>query len=104
MLSGQPLSVTTADGMTVTYDPSGVGSTPVETPPEVVRAEELGQKVGPSIQKATEAFRLANPGAKGPSNPQALVPYFATPQDGADFLEMIEARKASFEAQKRAPR
>ncbi len=104
MLGGQPLSVTTADGMTVTYDPNGLSSTPVETPPEVVRAEDLGRKVGPAVQKATEAYRLSNPGLKGAPKPQALMAYFSNPQDGADFLEMLEAQKAAFAAQLKAPR
>jgi len=102
MAGGQPLSVTTADGMTVTFDPSGAGTTRIEMPPEVARAEELSRKVGPAIQKATEAYRLANPTAKSMPNPQALIPYFATPQDGADFIEFMEAQKTAFAAQKAA--
>ena len=104
MASGQLLSVTTADGMTVTYDPSGANTTRIETPPEVARAQALSRKVAPAIQKATDAYLLANPEAKNRPNPQALIPYFATPQDSADFLEMIEAQKAAFEAEKAAPR
>ena len=104
MAPGQPLSVTTADGMTVTYDPSGATTTRIEMPPVVARAEELNQKVGPAIQKAFEAYRLAHPEARTRPNPQGLVPYFATPQEGADYLELLEAQKAAFAAQKTAPR
>lgn len=30
-----------------------------------------------------------------PPNPQALIPYFATPQEGADYVELLEARQAA---------
>ncbi len=104
MAKGQPLSVTTPDGMTVTFDPSGATTTPIEMPPEVARAEQLSQKLAPAMQKAAAVYRLANPEVKSMPNPQVLVPYFTTPQEGADFLEMIEAQNAAMEAQKTAPR
>lgn len=119
MEKGKPLTVTTEDGMTVTYDPSGATTTPIDQPPEVTRAEQLfaqaqklAQKLGPSRQRAVEAFRLANQGKDpAPQNPQALVPFFGTPQEGADFVEWVEAQtlaaaaqKEAFEAQKAAPR
>lgn len=119
MEKGTPLTVTTEEGMTVTYDPSGATTTPIDQPPEVTRAEQLfaqaqklAQKLGPSRQRAVEAFRLANQGKDpAPQNPQALVPFFATAQEGADFVEWVEAQtlvaaaqKAAFEAQKLAPR
>jgi len=119
MEAGKPLTVTTADGMTVTYDPSGATTTPIDMPPEVARAEELltqaqqlARKLGPARQKAVEAFRLANQGKDpSPQNPQALVPYFTNPQEGADFVEWVEAQKvaadaqkAAFQAKKAAPR
>ncbi len=119
MEKGKPLTVTTEDGMTVTYDPSGATTTPIDLPPEVARAEtlfaeaqKLAQKLGPSRQRAVEAYRLANHGKDPtPQNLQALVPFFATPEEGADFVEWVEAQtraaaaqKAAFEVQKTAPR
>ena len=44
--------------------------------------------------KAVEAYRAANNGNQPPS-PEALIPYFATPQEGADFVEFLEAQKAA---------
>jgi RNA polymerase sigma factor (sigma-70 family) len=110
MEKGKPLSVTTTDGMTVTYDPSGATTTPIERPPEVERAEDLardaqqlGQKLTPARVHAVESYRLANQGKDpAPQNPMALVPFFANPKDGADFVEWIEAQKAAVTAQKAA--
>ena len=92
MQRGAPLTLTTVSGETVTYDPDGGTTTKIEYPAAIARAEELGQKLDPSIRKATEAYRLANQG-KDPRNEQALLPFFATPQDGADFVEYLEAKK-----------
>jgi hypothetical protein len=117
MGNGQPLSVTTDDGISVTYDPSGTTTTPIERPPAVVRFEELqareqelGKQVEPLAQKAIEAYRATTNGNRPPS-PEALTPYFATPQDGADWIEFLkagraaaEAQTAALEAQKAAPR
>jgi hypothetical protein len=41
---------------------------------------------------AYEAYRLANQG-KDPDGSNALLPFFATPQQGADYLEFLEAHK-----------
>ena len=90
-LIGSALTVTTAGGVTVTYDPEGGTTTPIETPAVIVRAEELGHKVEAAERAAREAFRLANQG-KDPKNEHALIPYFATPQHGADFVEYLEAK------------
>ena len=117
MGNGQPLSVTTEDGITVTFDPNGISTTPIERPPAVVRFEELqaqeqelGAKIEPQSRKAVEAYRATNNG-NPPPNPDALIPYFATPQDGADWVEFLkasraraEAQTAAREAQKAAPR
>lgn len=86
---GQPLTVTSPDGVSVTYDPSGATTTPVEIPPAVAHE----QKVQATVMKAVEAYRAANSGAN-PPNEAALVAYFSTTQEGADFVEMVEARKA----------
>jgi len=90
----EPLTVTTPDGIAVTFDPTGANTTRPEFPPEVVRAQELGAKIQPAINQALSAFRAANNG-KNPPNEQALVPFFGTAQEGADFVEFVEARKAA---------
>jgi hypothetical protein len=41
--------------------------------------------------KAVEAYRAANNG-NNPPNEAAVLPYFATPQEGADYAEFMEAR------------
>jgi hypothetical protein len=46
-----------------------------------------------SIRTAHEAYRAANDG-KSPQRIEAVIPYFATPQEGADFVEFSEAAKA----------
>jgi hypothetical protein len=110
MEKGKPLTVTTADGMTVTYDPSGATTTPIDYPLEIQearklgeRAEALAQKGNAARQKAIEAYRVANQGKNPPlQNPQALLPYFATSQDGADFVEFMEAQQAAAQAMKAA--
>jgi hypothetical protein len=94
MNPADPLTVTTPDGIEVTFDPMGATTTRPEKPPEVVHAEELTAKLQASITQAVSAYQAANPG-KRPPNEQALIPYFATPQQGADFTELLEARKAA---------
>lgn len=84
----QPLTVTTPDGVSVTFDPSGATTTKPEIPPAVLHE----QKVQASVMKAVEAYRAAHGGAN-PPNEAAIVSYFNTPQEGADFVEMMEARK-----------
>ena len=93
MLLGAPLTVTTPDGITVTYDPSGTMTTRPEVPPEVARLQELEAKIQQPVNQALSAYRSAHNGGN-PPNEQALLPYFATPKEGADFVEFLEARKA----------
>ena len=85
MEPGQPLTVTTPDGMSVTFDPTGATTTKPDVPPPVERMQA-------SVMKAVEAYRAAHGGAK-PPNEAAIVSYFATPQEGADFVELMESRK-----------
>ncbi|MBP6507031.1 MAG: RNA polymerase sigma factor [Opitutaceae bacterium] len=94
MLPGQPLTVVTPDGVSVTYDPAGTMTTKIEIPPAVVRVRELGAKVQPSAMKAVEAYRTAHNG-DSPPNEAAILSYFATPQEGADYVEFMEVRKAA---------
>jgi RNA polymerase sigma factor (sigma-70 family) len=84
----QPLTVTTPDGVSVTFDPTGATTTQPEIPPAVVHE----QKVQAAVMKAVEAYRAAHSGAN-PPNEAAIVSYFATPQEGADFVELMESRK-----------
>ncbi|MES2694164.1 MAG: sigma-70 family RNA polymerase sigma factor [Verrucomicrobiota bacterium] len=90
----KPMTVTTAGGVPVTFDPSGAETTRPEIPAEIARAQELQQRSQPHMGNALNAYRTANNG-KMPPNEQALVPYFATPKDGADFVEYLEAKKAA---------
>ena len=94
---GGALSVTSTVGMTVTYDPAGGNTTQIENPatPEMTQAMEFVQRVVSSTEKAIQAYR----GARGDmppmdANPEALIPYFASPQEGADFVEYIGVMKA----------
>ncbi|HVS54300.1 MAG TPA: sigma-70 family RNA polymerase sigma factor [Opitutaceae bacterium] len=95
MNPADPLTVTTPNGVTVTFDPTSLeNTTKPDWPPEVARFNELNARMQPSIGQAVNAYRSANSG-KNPPNEQALVPYFATPKDGADFVELLEAKKAA---------
>jgi RNA polymerase sigma factor (sigma-70 family) len=94
MEEGTPLTVTTLDGLTVTYDPSGATTTKLEIPPEVMRVEQLSQKVQPSAMKAAAAYQAAHNGSS-PPNTAALLAYFATPEEAADFVEFVDAQKAA---------
>ena len=60
--------------------------------PDELRVAALSQ----SAATAWEAYRAAHQGQE-PPNPKALIPYFATPQDGADWVEFLEAHKAAKE-------
>ena len=94
MQDGQPLSVTTPDGVAITYDPAGTLTTPLDIPPEVAKVQELGKKVQPSAMKAVEAYRAAHNG-DNPPNEDAVLPFFASPQEGADYVEFMTARKSA---------
>jgi RNA polymerase sigma factor (sigma-70 family) len=86
------LTATTPDGIEVTYDPSGEKTTKLEMPPDVARMDELRRRSEPAVNKALAAFRVANNGAN-PMSEQALLPFFTTPQEGADFVELVELSK-----------
>ena len=90
----EPMTVRTPSGITVTFDPAGANTTRPEFPPEVQHVQDMGQQLQPSINKALGAFRAANNG-RNPSNEQALVPFFPSAKEGADFVEYLEAKKAA---------
>lgn len=99
LMVGSPLTVTTLNGVSVTYDPEGGTTTNIPSPPptpEMARLVEMTQRLTPAIKNAVEAYRAAHDGAT-PSNmnPEALIPYFSTPQEGADFVEFLAAQKAA---------
>jgi hypothetical protein len=47
-----------------------------------------------AAKAATEAYHAAHHGQE-PPNPEALIPYFATPQEGANWVELIDAHKGA---------
>ena len=89
-MDGSPMTVTTPAGLTMSYG-DGI-TTPIDEPEPVRRARQLGDRLEPSVRRATEAYRLANQG-RDPRDEPALIPYFATPPEGADYVELLEARK-----------
>lgn len=97
LVAGGTLTVTDSEGQVVTYDPRAPKPQPppiTTRSPEQLRADELTKRLRPSISKAIEAYRTANNGTMPPS-PDSILAYFATPQEGADFVEMLEAQKAA---------
>jgi hypothetical protein len=47
-----------------------------------------------AAKAATDAYRAAYHGQQ-PPNPEALIPYFATPEEGADWVELLEGQKGA---------
>lgn len=105
----QPMTLTTAGGITLTYDSRDTGkTTKPELTPEIMHAKVLQyridqadakvstmeKKVVPLARQAEKAYRAANGGRYAP-NPDDLLPHFSTPQAGADWVEFIEATKAA---------
>lgn len=100
----QPLTVIGPDGAPVTYDPTGRNTTDLGAAVRAANEDakrilterfgaEFVQRIQGSVQKAAAAYAAANNG-KSPPNVTAALPYFATPQEGADFVEFSEAAKA----------
>ncbi len=90
-----PITVVTPKGVSITYDPTGTQSTqlpPVGAPSPSQLAREQMRRVEPAVTRAMAAYQSANSGGR-PATPEALLPYFATPQEGADFVEALEAQK-----------
>ena len=94
MNPAEPLTVTSPNGNAVTYDPTGANTTRIEIPADVARTRELAAHIQPAINQALKSYRAANNGNDPPNEP-ALLPHFATPKDGADFVEYLEARKVA---------
>jgi hypothetical protein len=58
------------------------------------KVSAMEKKVVPVARAAEKSYRAANNGRYAPK-PEDLLPYFATPQAGADWVEFIEATKAA---------
>ena len=94
---GRTFRLTTRSGVTIAYanDEPVDSSLPefhIDYPPEVTLARELEKKVADAKQAATESYRLANRG-KNPPNEKVLIAFFDNPEEGADFVEYLEAKK-----------
>lgn len=89
LVPGSKLSLTLPNG-----DSVSAGGPAPEPSPERRQAMELRAKLMPALKNADAAYRAAN-GGKTPPSPEAMLPYFATPQEGADFVEYLELQKAA---------
>ncbi len=94
--SAETLSVTTAGGLTVWYRDweSPDGNSPIDYPPNEAKFRDMERIQHGVITAATEAHRVANEG-KDVEKDLQLVPFFATPQQAADYLELLDAMKAA---------
>jgi hypothetical protein len=80
----------------VTYDRTGKQTTQLGPTVVQTRLREYEQRLKEPLQVAIQAYQAANPGAQRPNTEaglKALLPYLATPQQGADLLEVIELIK-----------
>jgi RNA polymerase sigma factor (sigma-70 family) len=93
LTSAQPLSVRDREGTNMTYDPSAPRQSPQELPPVEQHILDFMEQMRPAIGKATEAYRAANNGAV-PTDPSALLPYFATPQESTAFANWLSVAGA----------
>lgn len=89
-------------GSTAAPDPTPPNSADPRKPaPSLAPDEVRVLTVASAMKAAMDAYHAAHSGQE-PPNLQALIPYFATPQEGADYVEFIEAQKEP--AQKEARR
>jgi RNA polymerase sigma factor (sigma-70 family) len=89
----------------------GSTAAPDATPPNPADPQKPASPLAPdevrvltvasAMKAAMDAYHAAH-GGQEPPNLHALIPYFATPQEGADYVEFIEAQKEP--AQKEARR
>ena len=94
LAAGSTLTVTDSEGVSVSYDPSAPAAPrPVASAAER-RARVLLSELQPAITKAVAAFNAAHPGVK-PHSPEELLPYFSTPQEGANYAEAVAAMAAA---------
>ncbi len=95
---GQTWTLMASNGETVTYETGDITKPPTL---EEQRANALRVKIMPAMRKANEAYKAANNGASAPAI-EGIIPYFATPQEGADFVEYLEAQKVAAAARNAA--
>lgn len=50
-------------------------------------------RLEPVITQAANAYHSAT--GKNPTDERMIIPYFTTPKDGADYVELLEARKTA---------
>ncbi len=78
---------------TAAPDPTPVPSADAQKPASRLAPDEVRvQTVALAMKAAMDAYHAAHSGQE-PPNLQALIPYFATPQEGADYVEILEAQK-----------
>jgi RNA polymerase sigma factor (sigma-70 family) len=98
----QPLQLVGPNGLAVRYDPEAdpiandVGSGSASRGEELMRrAGGVLEHLDPSLRnKAARVYRTAHGGQRPPS-PRAIVPYFESAKDGADYLEYVELWEAA---------
>lgn len=80
-------------GSTAAPDPTPLTSDDSRRPASrLAPEEERVLRVASAMKAATDAYHAAH-GGQEPPNLQTLIPYFATPQEGADYVEYLEAQK-----------
>ena len=108
--SGAAASTRSAAGLTSFQSPDqrehGSTAAPAPTPPNSADAQKPARPLAPdevrvltvasAMKAAMDAYRVAH-GGQEPPNLRALIPYFATPQVGADYVEFLEAQKEAAE-------
>jgi RNA polymerase sigma factor (sigma-70 family) len=82
----QTLVARLSDGQIVNYTPANNLS------PAAMQAMMRSREIGKMIQIAQAAYGETHNGQR-PPNDEALLPYFSTPQDAADYVEFIEKQK-----------
>jgi len=93
LVPGAPLAVTDSDGTSVTFDPAAAAARAPIGPAEQSARARMNE-LQPTVAKAAAAFSAAHPGVN-PHSPEELLPYFSTPQEGADFVEAVAAMAAA---------
>jgi len=87
-------------GSTAAPDTTPTSSADLQKPALPLDPDEMRvMRVASAMKAAKDAYHAAH-GGQEPPNLQALIPYFATPQEGADYVEYLEALKEA--AQKEA--
>lgn len=100
--SFEPLQVVNPIGLVANYDPnrdpivvgsSVNGPSPVSPAEAVMRqSSDILRRLDPALRrKAADAYRVTHKGQSPPAkDPRAIVPYFESVKDGADYLEYVD--------------